>query len=242
LGPGVQRLAKETGWGSMVLTKSSCRPLLGVTVWRRIEPGFEADCAAFMNAAYEKVRRDPDVKTVVLVGAWSGPFEPKWGEYYVSSARDPHDVTGASMLLRQGLERSVRSLTAAGKDVVVMGDTPLWKFDPAKVALTSSLPVRLALATGLQGHVDAFGYDRSAGVEPRNAQVDEIMRSISRMDRTQYIDLFPRFCDAKRCLFHSQSDLLFVDASHLSPAGATLALGTLVLAPAIPRDVDVHRP
>jgi hypothetical protein len=191
-----------------------------------------------MNAAYEQVRRDPDVKTVVLAGAWSGPFEPKWGEYYVSSARDPHDVSGASVLLRRGLENGVRSLAASGKEVVVMGDTPLWKFDPAKVALTSSLPVRLALATGLQGHLDTFGYDRSAGVEPRNAQVDQIMRSIGQMDRTRYVDLFPRFCDAKRCLFHSESDLLFVDPSHLSPAGATLALRTFDLAPGMPRDVD----
>ncbi len=220
LEPGMRDLAEKSGWGTQVLTKVSCRPLLGVVVSRRDNPGFAAECATFMRSAFESVVEDPMVKIVVLAGLWSGPLRDPNNERYASTGA----ATGRGLdLLHTGLSNAIATLTGRGKHVVLIGDTPLWRFDPAKVALSSVIPLRRALAEFVRGESDTSGTGLD-GIFMPVAGVDRVLQAVSTGEGARYLELLPRFCGPQRCWFKEGATLLFIDHSHLSATGSKRAL------------------
>jgi peptidoglycan/LPS O-acetylase OafA/YrhL len=231
LGPGVRRLASASGWGAVVFAKSSCRPLGDVTIWRLIEPHFAGDCAAFRKAAFNWVLSHPDVKTVLLVGNWSGPLLDEMTERYADVAAPSQRTTPGEELLNRGLTNATETLVAAGKDVVLVGDTPIWRFDPAQVALTTAIGPRRLVATLANTRLSNETFPQAGAVEPQNPEVDRIVEATGHLAGARYMNLFPTFCDGARCRFRDGEALLFADPSHLSVAGADYALRDMRLVP-----------
>jgi hypothetical protein len=225
LGPGLQTLAARNGWRSEVLTKMSCRPLIGVTIWRRDHPQLPQECAAFMAAAFH-MAEDPAVKTVFLAGMWSPPLTNGPEEYYL-----PVGGGGASdglALLHTGLFNAIDELTRSGKEVVVVGDTPNWRFNPAMVEITSSIPPRRLIATLVMGGLDTSDA-RLDQTSPPAPGVDPLLHMLASVPGAHYLDLLSRFCDDGRCRFQTGNALLFADASHVTTAGANYALQGVAL-------------
>ena len=230
LGDGLRAAAERQGWGYEILTKSACRPMLGVTVWRRAEPELAGACAAYMTAAFERAKADPDVRTVILAGLWPIPDAPSPAERFAPVV--PYSGEGSTVeLLHFGLKRAVAALVAAGKHVVVVGDVPRWRFDASQIALTRTIPGRAALAPWLWSRAPG-GFPEQPGrdllYQPDQRNID-LFRALGREESVTYVDLFPRFCPDERCFFERDGTLMYIDTGHLSAEGARFALQDLRL-------------
>ena len=226
LAPGLRHTLDELGVGYEILTMPSCRPLLGVTTWQRERPNVRTDCARFMRHAFQVVAADPDVRTVVLAGLWRGPLIDPAIEHY-QGADDAAAITEGRELLRLGLSNAIETLVAHGKRVIVLGDTPHWSFDPARLSIIEAIPARRYLA-----YISGGMPQRQALIVPEDDIGEPVVRSVSEAyaasGLVSYLDLYPYFCDAEAsCAYHEDHALLFVDASHLSSRGSERALADL---------------
>jgi peptidoglycan/LPS O-acetylase OafA/YrhL len=222
------RLAgKENGWTVTEYTKSSCPQLGSVTRSspRHVESARE--CLSYSSKALEIVVADPHIKTVLLGGFWSAPFGGiDSSERYVVGNSDPAKVTSEESWanFKTGLDDVVRNLQRHGKTVVLTTDVPRYKFDPLLRELSGSIPLRkrLMMAYGAED-ATSFGIDQV--MEQRDFRANAIVRSVSEANNVQLIDLDATLCAHARCRYVQSGHLLYMDAGHLSVAGAKLALG-----------------
>lgn len=224
LGLGLRGMARQQGWGFQIFTKSSCRPLLGVTVWKRDVPTFSEECARFMQAAFKRVAEDPSVHTVILSGLWAGPLVDIRAERYQDLAGADDSGAGAR-LLASGLTRAVHGLGAAGKRVLIAEDVPYWRVDPVKVFITEKIPLRMAVQGGFQS---ALGSDALRLSEPRNLLVDRLVADTASHAGAGFLPLRAAFCEGDICRFKGDEHLWYSDRSHLFAQGAIHALSPWV--------------
>jgi peptidoglycan/LPS O-acetylase OafA/YrhL len=234
LAQGLRELAAQENVGFEILAKTSCPPLLDVTVWTKEQPALTEACATFVDDAVRRVAANPDVRLVLLAGLWSGPLAAGSVQERYLDHRQPSASEDGLDLLRIGLERTIGALTAAGKQVILVGDTPYWRFDPSRLILAKSIPLREKLFNIFC--VDcANGFPESAGrqlVETPYKPSDDIIRELgSSPGRVGFIDLFSRFCSDGRCAYQQAGEPLFVDRQHLSVVGARFALQGTDLVP-----------
>lgn len=220
LGPGVRQLAKANGWGFAILTKASCRPLMGVTVWRRDRPTLASDCHNFMSAAFSLVERDPSIKSVILAGLWDGPVNNSDEERYCEAASAcPRGSQLA--LLDQGLSRTIQRLIELGKRVYIAEDVPYWAFDPVRITFIQNMGARSGVQSLLEGE---RGQERISLLRTRNKSVDRTVAQAAAAHGADLLDLPSSFCRAAKCSFWEGQNLLYTDRSHLSETGAIHAL------------------
>lgn len=219
LGPALQDLAAKAGWGSAILSKSSCRPLKGVTVEMKKKPRFAADCAQFMDLAFDWIRAHPEVSTIVLAGLWSGPITNPDEAYRRTDGTAEDDETG---LLAEGLRQAVRYLQASGRRVFVAQDTPFWPFDPAAALKIRAIPFR-----SLVQHLVEPGFDMDAPTaRPYSAieSVEAAIRMVAEAEGAGYLPLRERFCLGDQCRYRLGELPIFADQTHVTALGAELAL------------------
>jgi len=222
LAPGLQELARRKGWVAQVFAKPSCRPLVGVTVWRADQPGLAADCLRFTDQVFARIAADPAIRTVLLVGQWSGPIvNPERLEHY--AGRDGAEAaTPRATLLAEGLGGAADLLSRSGKTVFIAGDVPFWPFDAARSAFVRSIRLRAWLEEILEP-----GSAARAGLAIpalRDAKVDDLVAETARKSGVRYIDLATGLCPGGMCRYQADGSLLFADAHHMTYAGAMRAL------------------
>jgi peptidoglycan/LPS O-acetylase OafA/YrhL len=225
LGPGLRELTARQNLGFRMFTKPACPPLLNVSVWSKNQPALTEACASFMRISVQQLVSDSSVKVVVLAGLWDNPLDR-----YVDAMAQGSSNSG-SHLLRAGLENMVGALQKGNKKVILLGDTPYWRFDPKRVALARSMPLRgLIFCLAQPGCESLFqGSAEFSGTVPPDPRSVEIVREVAAAYATQYIDLSRKFCSLARCIFQRENELLFIDHSHLSGAGAKYAIENLEL-------------
>lgn len=219
--------AGRHGYGFVQFTKSSCPPLLGGTRAMGNHPGHAAACARFNDAAIKAVVRDPSVRIVVLTGFWQVPFDPSAiakGDRYVDR-RTPQ--ASSEEALRLALTRTLLRLRAGGKRVILLGDVPGFRFDPARESRKAFLPLRRAV-----GRMVDPGFASEDGTVDRRFVVpidDRGARIVGEVagGASAYASLADAFCDATRCRFAQDAAPLFIDPQHLSRRGAERALETI---------------
>jgi peptidoglycan/LPS O-acetylase OafA/YrhL len=221
LAPAVRQYAARRGWGVAQLTKSSCRPLLNVTIEKRSDLGYAASCDRYVQRALALIERTPEIRMVVMAGLWSGPLGNP-DERYVSSDRG--DRPGRE-LLSIGVEGSAARLTRAGKRVVVMQDVPYWPFDPARASLIEATPARRAIQRAIEPRSGVA--NGMAQVARRRDGSDWAVASGAAAGGARFVRTRDLFCRAETCRFRGPHDILFVDRSHLSAAGASRAIAGL---------------
>jgi peptidoglycan/LPS O-acetylase OafA/YrhL len=227
LAPGVRDAAAKQNLGFAIFTKSSCEPLLDVDVWSRDYPQLLDDCGVQKRNALDRFIADPNIKTVLLAGQWAAPIISPPGSYRYVDRRDPNASTNQTELVALGLQRMIAALTDAGKHVVLVGDVPHWDFDPLRLALDQTIPLRGALAWHLCADCRAL----RAGEVPaqkvsRDRATDAIVRNLGTTsgDKVRFLDAFDRFCDETTCRFEIAGAPLYFDNHHLTPQGADVAL------------------
>jgi len=226
---GLRALASRHGIGFNQLTKASCPALQGVSRRMLNQPPHARECASFNQAALARVRDDPAIKTVVLAGYWSAPFDQEAaGQRFVLDTQPDAEVTpGQSReYLRQGLAATVGMMTAAGKTVVLVKDVPMFGFDPVRAVAAALIPARKAMATVLgmppsgDGQTAADSLVINKG-DVASAYIDDIGR---RYPAVMLVDPAATLCAAGRCSYSGRADLYYLDSQHLTAVGGRVML------------------
>jgi peptidoglycan/LPS O-acetylase OafA/YrhL len=224
LGDALREAARAHGYGLLQMTAASCPPLLGATPRLKAHPGAAQACAAFDAAAIARAADDPRVKIVVLTAFWESPFSKHAltnGDGLVDV--DPRLGGRASAVeLDMALTRTLIRLLQAGKRVVLLGDAPWIKFDPALHAWAAFLPLRGAVERAVTP-----GLDDSAGrvplrlVEPLDDTGSRLVAAVgAKVPRVRSIALRSVLCEHGHCRTSQGTTPFFIDQQHLSRAGA----------------------
>ncbi|MCB2077758.1 MAG: acyltransferase [Novosphingobium sp.] len=220
LAPAVVELAKNQGKGWAVFSLGSCRPLSGVRIAKATDPGFAGTCEKFTQDALAWTAANPRTVDVILAGMWEGVMWNE-GERYVGNAEVLLN-SDQTALLGTGLGNSVHHLVAAGKRVHVAQDTPYWLIDPARAALSRTIPARYWLSRlSSETTMADTGF---APVDPRHLANEAVVSRAVREAGGRYFATNSSFCSGRSCRYRSGDTLYFADRSHLSPEGAMLAM------------------
>ena len=235
LAPGLRAGANAQGYGFVELGKNSCAPLTGATHYVPLEPLRAAACTRFNRNALTLLQASRGIRIVILAASWAAPFNRNWMDGWLTPDSAPQSSTPSletsRQLFTESLTASIRDLQAAGKQVIVVEDTPNFDFDPMLTIRTAHIPARRALSFWF-GAADAA----DPGVAPPVAE-SSIPLSISLLEQTAaqlpgvtLLDPKPALCTSStECAYREGNRLLFIDSSHLSPEGASRALRDLRL-------------
>lgn len=200
----------------------------------REHPGASRACASFNAAAVERAARDPRVKVVVLTAFWQSPFSAHAlaiGDGVVEADGRFGDRSSAAEL-RIALHRTLARLSGAGKEVLLLGDVPWMRFDPARHIWASALPLRGAIeryANPGLNTADGFVDDRF--FDPLLDEGEGIVEESARdMDGVHFARLRALLCPAGRCRSSDGVTPFFIDQQHLSKAGADYVIDRLDIA------------
>lgn len=231
LGDALRAEARGHGYRVVQMTAASCPPLLGATPRLVEHPGAARACAAFNVAAIDRAADDPRVRAVILTGFWQAPFSAHAlaiGDGLIAANETRADRSSAAAL-RGALGRTLRRLRGAGKGVLVLGDVPWLRFDPARHVWARALPWRGAIervaSPGLAGAddlVDARFFD------PLADQGNRIVAAgAAAAPGVRYVALRAVLCPDGRCRTGAGGLPFFIDEQHLSRAGADYAVRRL---------------
>jgi peptidoglycan/LPS O-acetylase OafA/YrhL len=238
LAPALRSAANAEGYGFVELEKNSCPPLTGATHYIPRLPRLAAECLRFNRTTLGLLEGDRQIRVVILAAAWSAPFYRSWMDGWLSAdlAREPQvpSLEATHRLYLESLTASIRALEDAGKQVIVLEDTPNFDFDPMLKVRTARIPARRALTRWL-----GIQNDPDPGVAPPAAD-PQIADSVFVLEETAahlpgaaLFDPKPALCQSSaQCAYRDGESPLFIDSSHLSPDGARRALRDLRL-PAI---------
>jgi peptidoglycan/LPS O-acetylase OafA/YrhL len=147
-------------------------------------------------------------------------------------------------LYQSALDATVRALQSAGKQVILVQDTPSFAVDPLLAVRSAQIPTRRALDRILN---PARSADPSTPSDPGFFPPEsspEISASQSLLQQAsqqlpaqipdhlppQVFDPKPAFCPTPtQCAYRAGDTMLYVDSTHLSAAGAARALTTFPL-------------
>ena len=235
LAPALRSAANAQGYGFVELGKNSCTPLTGATHYIPRLPRLAEECLRFNRTALGLLQGDRRIQVVILAAAWSAPLYRTWMDGWLSAdlAREPQvpSPEGTRRLYLESLTASIRALEDAGKQVIVLEDTPNFDFDLMLKVRTARIPARRALTRwlGMQGDPDP-GIALPAGDANIAASVSVLEEAAARLPGVALLDPKPTLCqNSAQCAYRDAESLLFIDSSHLSPDGARRALRDLQL-------------
>lgn len=208
--------ARENGQSGIAYSTPSCAPVLGIV---RNTDG-ATTCRAVNDHVYGMLQSAPPTD-VFLFARWphyaEGVRSNMWGDGGLVEFIDAEDNIVASNTAT-ALGDALAALLAAMPDrhrVVVIGAPPEFPF---------SVPAEMIRSIRLERPQPEFlrsSHDTRAG------DTTEMLRSVTQLERTVYLDLSEVFCDADICQFQEDGIPLFSDHVHLSLKGNEVLLNAL---------------
>ncbi|WP_457647150.1 acyltransferase family protein [Profundibacter sp.] len=216
-----QELAKRN-MSLRELTLSSCEPVPGlINAGQTRAPvctKFNADVLAYLLAT-------PEIRTVILNGAWNSYFrkttsknwlgEPVDDLIYAYPVGQNPDMPDADRktAIRNALAKTIRALRDAGKTVILIQAEPRPDFSvPShyanKVWYGETLPADIA-------------YPASLYLE-NTAETRDLLAQIAKNTGATLINTASAICPNEECLVFKNNEPLFADGSHLSLQGVAL--------------------
>jgi hypothetical protein len=235
LAPGLRAASIAQGYGFVVLSKSSCLPLIGASEYNPRVPHEEVDCVQFNRKVLNLLKADHAIRIVALVACWEGPFRlsmPWHGNdrgWLTSESAKNHKIPtldDSRRILKQSLTSTIQSLQEAGKEVIVFEDVPNFEFDPVLRSRTARIPARHALAAWL-GTQDASdpGFGPPDLVPEAAIATTAVKEAVAGFSGVELVDLKKEMCrSANHCVYRDGNRLLYSDSHHLTPDGAQYAL------------------
>ena len=236
LAPGLRALAASQGYSLVELAKNSCPPLIGAAHYLPWQPRAAAACAGFNRRGLDLLVADRRVRIVVLAASWAAPLNQYWMDGWLVTEPETAQRIDAQTqaptpeashrLLVQALSATLQSLQAAGKQVIVLEDTPYFDFDPvlrvrgAKIfprrKLAEWLGSPLASDPGLAAPAQAPGIARS---------IAALRQAVAANPGATLAGPNPALCPTPAmCAYRDGEKLLFLDNSHLTAYGSGFAL------------------
>jgi hypothetical protein len=235
LAPALRSAASEAGYDFVELTKNSCTPLSGATHYIPRLPRLAGDCLRFNRNVVSLVEADHRIRVVILTAAWAAPLYRTWMDGWLSAdlAREPKvpSLEGSRRLYIESLARTIRALKDAGKQVIVLEDTPNFDFDPMLKVRTARIPARRVVAHWLGVQRDPYpGTASPAADEQIAASVSVLEETEALLPGVALVDPKPALCSSvTACIYCNRESLLYIDSSHLSHEGARRAIRDLRL-------------
>ena len=237
LAPVLRSMAQAQGYGFAQLTKASCPPLVGATHAIPRVPLLAAGCLRFNRKALTDLQDDRNIRIVILAAVWSAPLYRNWQDgWFAPDLAHVNDIPtpdASRTLLTQSLTVTIRSLQAAGKQVIVMEDVPSFETDPVWKVRSQHIPVRrqLALWLGIRDAADS-GFEPPASDSSIVASAALVEETVAHLKDVSLVDLRPVLCvNPGQCAYRQGETLFYGDSSHLSPDGARYALRDFRLPP-----------
>ncbi|HUQ77506.1 MAG TPA: acyltransferase family protein [Patescibacteria group bacterium] len=211
--PALDRLARVEGWKLVTFTKSACTPA-DLTVWNPTFQRAYTECDAWRERVFAALA---ELRPTVVLIAMSRAYVVIDGASTATVAERP-DLWDA------GIAASLARLSAVAEHVVLMGDTPKSRADPA-ACLSRNRADSLACATPLK-----------AALSPARTAADARLAAAA---GATFIDPGPWTCPTDPCPAVIGHYLVFRDSHHLTTAFST-ALSRRILdalpgPPALPR-------
>jgi len=209
---GIDEASAKHGFAGYVATKSACPPLLGIS------EGEEA-CPEFNRVILEYIATHPTVGTVFLAGRWDQyatgmPFKTEGASPIRLTSVDPASrETGLSNpeLFRNGLRRTIESLQALGRKVVLVGQVPEVGYDAAiaySVAYWTGRDLNKLIAPTWKEYRE------------RDAVAEEVFANLAGKPGFQFVDMGKALCDTLTCPVVENGYSLYRDTDHLSTYGS----------------------
>jgi peptidoglycan/LPS O-acetylase OafA/YrhL len=218
LRPALEEAMAGTGKKGALMWQAQCPPLLGAT---RLGHLAAEECKAFRERAVDFLGApQSSIDTVFLSARW-----PAAETSSLAITDEAHDHLFADeqseelgpkenrRVFARSLRRTVETLRAAGKKVVLIGGIPVVGWDvPAMLALSVQHRVRVPQAPS------------RSETEKQSEFVDGVFKRLARLDGVAFIPVIDLMC-TERCLVTANNRALYSDRSHLSLFGAKRFLG-----------------
>ena len=238
LAPALRALAHQQGYAFAELAKASCPPILGASHFIPRHPRLAAECFAFNARVLDLITRDPRIRVIVLSASWSGYLHRSWQDgWLVTGPAHTNEMPPEDSIrdaLAHLLPATIRTLHAAGKQVIVFDDVPAFDFEPQWRIYTARIPARRAIASWLRvANASDPGFAPPADSAVASAATALLQQALAGAPDATLVDLRPSLCeDPSRCMYRDRDTPLYLDNNHLSPAGAGYALRSFHLPPA----------
>ncbi len=220
----VRPAAQTLGINGLNASSNGCPPFLGLS--NQLVP----ECAAFHAQVLRVLQAHPELTTVVLLARWSRyldplPFGRENGEpiYLLEGAERAEDEAQNLALMRRAGQRTVDTLVAMGRRVILLGPIPEVGLDAPSLMAKARWRDR-AFAT----------ITPRAVFDERQTQALSLLASLAREhEAAQFEPVHALFCDAAECAFAAEGLPLYFDEDHLAGNGAArfVPLFTRLLAP-----------
>ena len=187
------------------LTKSSCAPILGVSIYRRRMRADEpAECVDHNEAVMRWLATQPGIDTVVM----SSPFLHLNGDAPLVLA-DGTIVPNDGVSEWPYLEQTIARVRAMGKSVVIVSPTPGSRLDLGRCLTRSSI---------LGRDLDACNFPLDGQSRARSYAA---LESFAARLAVPFVRLSDLICPDGRCRAHAGSVMIYRDDGHLSREGSS---------------------
>jgi len=209
--------------GVIQATASSCGPFLGLAPRRIIHPGrgtvlnqkWAEGCIAFNQSVIDYLRMAPSIETVVLSSPFAAYVTPENSEHVLQIGKAFSSVPVRATAAQAGLQRTVESIRALGKKVVLVAPPPSADFDIGG-CLERQISGKIALGGRKGCTVDRAEY------QTKRANVLDLLKAVSAAADVSVIRFDPYLCNATECQTMLDGTMIYRDAGHLSYAGSEL--------------------
>jgi hypothetical protein len=216
--PAVAEAAGQEGRSGLFAGHVGCPPLLGVVKSHLTDRVSRTGCTDFNDEVMRRVLADPGIERVILAARWTVNFEGErlpTDHHFPSKIflyDDQTTVVGTlanRFAFERGLERTLATLVAAGREVTIVGPVP-----------EAPLRVSEALARSV-----LIGVERDLMLErgPIDRRMRETVAVLNDAGLRYGVRvLFPHqiLCDRVNCIVEQGGWPLYFDEDHLSSFGA----------------------
>lgn len=211
---------KDKSMQGVFFGKTGCPPILGVL---KENLGDGDACLHFNEAVLDRIASMPSVTTVLIHGRWALSVEgTRYGaergpKYVLKDMRDAKNNISNRQVVQAGLERTIESLLALDKRVVIVASVP---------EVGSSVPKVL---------VNNLFWGKTRNITPtalafseRQLATNQILASLQ-AKYPSIIKVHPSdvLCDDEMCHIVRLGEPLYFDDDHLSDLGAGLVVKQL---------------
>jgi hypothetical protein len=180
--------------------KEGCPPFSGIERDSR-------NCAESTHQIIEHIKNNRNIRYVILAGRFAATqsgvdFGGKGdSNYYRIMLTDNPEISDRNKVFEIGLKNSLRQLTDAGKEVIILLDYPELDFDPKRCVRDKAK--------------ESCFIERKTVDARQKAYRTIVAASINQFPNVKTVDLVPYFCNDKACFAKYKKDILYMDRSHL---------------------------
>jgi peptidoglycan/LPS O-acetylase OafA/YrhL len=195
------------------LTKSACAPVQGVAnIATGYPPSWAAECVAFNESALRAIEGMPSVRFVVISSPFYQVLYDDGQQLFLDGRAQPFSVAG-----KQGLERALVRLKAAGKTPILVGPTPGASFDAGRCN-----------ERAIEGR-PMFGRTQCDVVEGEGgtAHINAALLAVGRNTGTDVYLPARALCQEGLCRTRHGDVIIYQDSGHLTDSGSRFVMEQL---------------